>query len=240
MADGSRFAGIGVGTIVQILQGLGVYRSFVDGVAPRTGRTEFGGPARTLRCIPMREDLVAERRGRDRSEDPHRIVLEDVRPGEVVVIEGRRNALAGVVGDLLAERVRAAGGAAIVTDGCVRDAPGLQGVLLPVFASGFHAATFSTAHLGSAVNVPIALGDVAVLPGDYVVGDVEGVVVVPSGLVEKVVQLAGYQEERDAFLRERIAAGAPLAEAYPPNAALLEEFDQLRRSAPGAEVTRDV
>lgn len=235
MSPASPFEGIGVGTVVQVLQGLGIQRSFVDGVAPRTGVEAFAGPARTLRCLPMREDLVEQRRSRPKSEDPHRVALEEVSPGEVVVIEARRNMRGAVAGDLLAERVRAAGGAAIVTDGCVRDAAGMRSVELAVFSAGWHASTFPIVHVGLSVDVPIACGDVAVYPGDHVVGDPEGVVVVPAALVDDVAERARYQEDRDEFLRARIATGTPLSEAYPPSAALLEEFEQART----AESVRD-
>lgn len=215
---------VGVGTLVQVLQDLGVFRTFMQGVLPRTGVSHFSGRARTLRTVPMREDVLAERRKAPRDEDPHRRAIEETGPGEVLVIDARSNIGAAVVGDLLAERVLAAGGTGVVTDGCVRDAPGLTTVDIAVFASGYHASTFPNQHIAADINVVIGCAEVLVSPGDFIVGDPEGVVVIPASHLDEAVRLAVTQEARDEFLRVKIRGGARLAEAYPPSDRVMAEF----------------
>jgi regulator of RNase E activity RraA len=174
---------------------------------------------------------VAEEQRRSGAPTPHRQAIDGVSPGEVLVIDARGSRAAAVAGDVLATRVHAAGGAAIVTDGCVRDLPGLARVDLPVYAAGANATLFSTHHLGIAVNEPVACGGVLVLPGDLVVGDAEGVVVVPARLEAEVARLARDQEDLDAFSVEQIRRGVPLARAYPLDAELRGEFERRRPRA---------
>jgi 5-oxopent-3-ene-1,2,5-tricarboxylate decarboxylase / 2-hydroxyhepta-2,4-diene-1,7-dioate isomerase len=228
-AAGSPLAGLGVGTIVYCLQThLGTGGLFMAGVGPVNRPRPFVGRARTLRCLPTRADVAAEQR-RSGAPTPHRQAIDGVSPGEVLVIDARGSRAAAVVGDVLAARVQAAGGAAVVTDGCVRDLPGLARVDLPVYAAGANATLFSTHHLGIAVNEPVACGGVLVLPGDVVVGDAEGVVVVPAQLEEEVARLAREQDELDAFSVEQIRRGVPVSRAYPLDAELRGEFEARRR-----------
>jgi 5-oxopent-3-ene-1,2,5-tricarboxylate decarboxylase / 2-hydroxyhepta-2,4-diene-1,7-dioate isomerase len=230
-AAGSPLAGLGVGTIVYCLQThLGTGGLFMAGVGPVNGPGPFVGRARTLRCVPTRADVAAEQR-RSGVPTPHRQAIDGISAGEVLVIDARGSREAAVVGDVLAARVQAAGGAAIVTDGCVRDLPALMRLDLPVYAAGVNATLFSTHHLGIAVNEPVACGGVLVLPGDVVVGDAEGVVVVPTQLEEEVARLAREQEDLDAFSVEQIRRGLPVSRAYPLDAELRGEFERRQRPA---------
>lgn len=216
-------AGVSVGTLVLQLERLGFPNTFMAGVVPLTPQRRFVGRARTLRCVPVRPDLLAERR-QNRQADPHRRAIEEIGPGEVLVIDARGNRQAAVMGDLLAARVQAAGGVAVVTDGCVRDTPEIAQLGLPVYAAGAHAGIFGTQHLAADINVPIGCGGVLVMPGDLLVGDAEGVVVIPAARAWEVAERAAAQEAQDAFLREKIRQGVPLARAYPPDEALLAEY----------------
>lgn len=223
----------GVGALVQALQREKLRTCFLEGPRPLSpARARFCGRARTLATLPVREDVLAEVRSRPKPEDPHRIAIDGVSAGEVLVIDARGNLHAGVVGDLLAERVAAQGGAAIVTDGCVRDTPGFAEIEMPVFSAGRHGGTFANQHLGIAVNVPVACGGALIRPGDYLIGDMDGVVVVPAGMFERIVDAAREQERLDEFLRGKIRGGVPLADAYPPNAELRREYEQYAGSRP--------
>lgn len=224
-------SGIGTGNIIYCLESrLGIRGCFMTGVRPVFPGLGFVATARTLRCLPTRTDLAKAQR--DSGEpSPHRVAIDGISEGEVLVIEARGELSAAVAGDVLAARVKAAGGAGIVTDGCVRDLPGLRTLDLPVFSAGVHASTFSTRHLAVAVDVPVCCGQVAVQPGDVLVGDEEGVAVVPADLVGKVAALAREQEELDEFSLSKISQGAPLSRAFPLDAAFRAEFDAQQKES---------
>src|SRR5919198_3976209 len=225
---GSPLEGRGTGSIVFCLErALGLTGCFMTGVRPLTTANRFVGRARTLRCVPTRPDVVEARRSSG-ERDPHRVAIDDVPPGEVLVTDARREPGAAVLGDLLAARVQAAGGRGVVTDGCVRDLPGLEALGFPIFAAAPNAALFGTRHLGIDVGQPIACGGVLVMPGDVVVGDAEGVAVVPAALEARVAELVAEQDELDEFSLEQIRAGRPVAEAFPLSAELRAELDRRR------------
>ncbi len=224
-AVGERLSTASVGTIQLALERLGYRGCFMAGVVPMTPSRRFVGRARTLRCLPTRPD-IAEARRRDKLPNPHRVAIDEISPGEVLVIDARSSREAAVIGDLLALRVKVAGGVAVVTDGCIRDVADVAEVGLPVYAAGANATTFSSRHLGMDVGLPIACGGVLVMPGDWLVGDAEGVVVIPAHLAEKVADLVREQEELDAFIKEKLLEGVPTSRAYSPDALLEPEFQQ--------------
>lgn len=203
-----------VSTITQVLERLGISRTFLTGVSPRTSSVKMVGRARTLRCVPVRGDVLTAQR-ESAAAAPHRMAFDGVGTGEVIVIEARGVLEAAVLGDLLAGRAAMAGAAGIVTDGAVRDSTQLDRYGLPIFASGFQAATFSTQHIGLDVNVPIACAGVLVLPEDVLVSDGEGVVCVPAGVADHVAAEAAQQEQRDVLARQELFRGSPLADSYP-------------------------
>jgi 5-oxopent-3-ene-1,2,5-tricarboxylate decarboxylase / 2-hydroxyhepta-2,4-diene-1,7-dioate isomerase len=223
-------AGLTTGTIVYVLETrLNVRNCFLSGqIRPVTQVTRFAGHARTLRTLPTRSDVVeAQRAGK--LPNAHRQSLDEASPGDVLVIDARGITDAAVMGDVLCSRFQASGGAGVVTDGCVRDLPGLVKLNFPVFAAGVHASTFGNRHVGIAVGEPVACGGVLIMPGDAIVGDEEGVVVVPAHLEEQVAQLARAQDELDNFSLEKIREGVPLKRAYPLDAELRAEFERTRQ-----------
>ena len=224
----SPLEGLATGSITYVLNAIGYTNCFMTGVQPRTNRTSFCGRARTLRTLPLRTDVVEANR-KDRGRDPHRVALDQVSAGEVVVIDARGVLDAAVCGDLLAARVKFSGGAAIVTDGSVRDLPGLMKIDFPVYSRGIHASVFGTRHVGIDVNQPVACGGVVVMPGDILVGDTEGVVVVPAQLEQKVAEMIVDQDQLDEFVLEKLRAGRPLSGTYPPDEKTRGEFEQWRK-----------
>jgi regulator of RNase E activity RraA len=223
--------GTGTGNIIYCLESrLGIRGCFMTGVKPLIPGAGLTGRARTLRCLPPRTDLVRAQREGGRP-SPQRAAIEGISPGEVLVIEARGELGAAVVGDLLAARVKALGGAGVVTDGCVRDLPGLQALGLPVFSAGVHASTFGNRHLAVAVDVPVCCGGVTVQPGDILVGDDEGVAVVPPELAAELAAMTKEQEDLDAFSLAKIAQGVPLSQAFPMDSAMRAEFDAQRKES---------
>jgi len=226
---GTPLAGLTSGTVDYVLETrLSMRNCFMSGqIRPVTSVRRFAGRARTMRTVPTRPDVVeAQRSGR--IVNAHRKSLDEPSPGDVLVIDARGVLDAAVMGDVLCSRFQAAGGVAVVTDGCVRDLPGLERLDFPVFAAGVHAATFGNRHIGIEINVPIACGGVLVMPGDFLVGDEEGVVVVPAHLEQQVAELARAQDDLDNFSQEKIREGLPLARAYPPDAELRAEYERAR------------
>jgi regulator of RNase E activity RraA len=134
------------------------------------------------------------------------------------------------MGDMFAARIKAAGGVAAVTDGCIRDAPAVAEVGLSVYAAGVNATLFSNRHVGMAIDEPVACGGVLVMPGDVLVGDAEGVVVIPAHLADSIAAAASEMEDLDAFILEKIRQGVALSRAFPPDEEMRAEYQRLRAS----------
>jgi 2-keto-4-pentenoate hydratase/2-oxohepta-3-ene-1,7-dioic acid hydratase in catechol pathway/regulator of RNase E activity RraA len=200
----------------------GLNNVHVDGVRPLHPESKLVGTARTLRFVPNREDLFASHGG---GYNAQKRVFDAVGDGEVVVIEARGEAGSGTLGDILAIRAHARGAAGIVTDGGVRDAAAVAAVGIPVYSSGAHPAVLGRKHVPWDADVTIACGGTTVQPGDVIVGDADGVVVIPPGIVEEVVDAALAQEDEDAWIAERVAEGHPVEGLFPMNAEWRAKFD---------------
>jgi regulator of RNase E activity RraA len=227
-----RLKSVGVGTLIQNLQRLGFHGQFMPGVLPQNSHKHFAGAALTLRCLPPRED-VSRLIGKD-VESLHRKAYESIDSGQVLVIDARGEMGGAVGGDILASGLMARGGVALVTDGAIRDLPAMQAVDLPIFARGDHPRTFGEVHVAMDLNVPVQCAGVLVMPGDIIVGDEEGVIVIPPAVAEKLAGAGEEQEELDSFILTKIGAGVPLKDAFPPNAEIRAEFEAWRRQKAGS------
>jgi regulator of RNase E activity RraA len=181
------------------------------------------GEAFTLRYIPAREDIdvvsVFEN-----PEHPQRKAIETVPPGQVLVMDCRRDARAASGGSILLTRLLVRGAAGVVTDGGLRDSEAIATMDFPVYACGGSAPLNLAIHHAVDLNVAIGCGGVAVFPGDVIVGDGEGVVVVPRHLADEVARDAAEQEIMEAFVLQEIAGGRALPGTYPPNAETLARY----------------
>ncbi len=207
----------------------GLNNVHVDGVRPLHPEAKLVGIARTLRFVPNREDLFASHGG---GYNAQKRVFDAVGDGEVVVIEARGESGSGTLGDILAIRAHARGAAGIVTDGGVRDAAAVAAVGIPVYSSGAHPAVLGRRHVPWDADVTIACGGTTVQPGDIIVGDADGVVVIPPGIAEEVVDAALAQEDEDAWIADRVAEGHPVDGLFPMNAEWRAKYDA--RNAPDA------
>jgi 5-oxopent-3-ene-1,2,5-tricarboxylate decarboxylase / 2-hydroxyhepta-2,4-diene-1,7-dioate isomerase len=204
------FAGVGTGTVASLLTARGYPRQFIAGLR-RDGRAAgFAGPARTLRLVPRRPDLVLDH-------DAYREAIEATTPGSVLAVDGHGQLSGGVIGDILAARMRALGGVGLVTDGAVRDTPGLADLDLAVYSRGADGALRSSWWLVGGTQEPIVCGGVAIIPGDILVGDADGVIAVPRDLAEEVAREGRDTEEFEVYITGRVVAGEPLDGLYPPN-----------------------
>ena len=189
----------------------------LDGLhATRPGR-KMAGFARTLRYVPFREDLFAAYGGTlpGGGLNAQKRAVEQVRPGEILVIEARGDPTAGTVGDILALRAQVRGAAGIVTDGAIRDSQALHAMDLPVYYGATHPAVLGRRHVPWEVNTAIACAGVTVTPGDIIVGDGDGVIVIPAHLAMEVAQDAAEQERQEEFATAMVARGESVDGLYP-------------------------
>lgn len=195
----------------------GFRNTFVQGVRRVTpGHSVMVGEAFTLRMIPAREDLDQPDMFRDRSH-PQRRAIEECPPGAVLVIDCRKQTRAGCLGDILCARLQERGVAGVVADGAMRDVPQMEALTLPVYAAGMAAPASFGLHHAVDLNQPIACGDVAVFPGDIMVGDREGVVVIPRHLADEVARDAAEQEQLESWILNEVKAGKGIFGLYPPD-----------------------
>jgi regulator of RNase E activity RraA len=216
-------------TITTQLFQRGLRNLFLNGLKPlNPEHCRFVGEAVTLRNIPMREDLDRLEVFRD-PEHPQRKAVEMVGPGQVLVMDCRGDLRGASGGNILITRLRLRGAAGLVSDGSVRDSPEITRNPFPVFAAGQSANLNLVVHHAVDINVPIGCAGVPVFPGDIIVGDEEGVVVVPRHLAAEVARPAAEQEVLEQFVLEKIEAGAALPGTYPPNERTLAEFEEWKR-----------
>lgn len=185
------------------------------------------GPAFTLRYIPAREDLDVVS-AFENPEHPQRKAVETVPAGFVLVMDCRQETRAASAGNILLARLVVRGAAGVVTDGGLRDSPIIAGMDLPVYAAAASAPLNLVCHHATDIDVPIACGGVAVYPGDIMVGDGEGVVVVPQHLADEVARDSVEQELLEDFVAREIERGQPLPGTYPPNAETLARYRDWR------------
>ncbi len=216
---------VGTATLSALLMRRGIRSVFMAGVHPLNPERHMVGRAFTLRYVPAREDMPGGE-GLDDLTNLQRQGVETVGPGEVFVIDARGNTNAGSLGDILAARIFKRGAAGIVTDGAFRDTPSIRALGQPVFARGMHAAVNTTQHFAADLQVPIACGGVMVCPGDVLVGDGEGVIVLPQALAAEVAAEAAEYEPKEIFIRELIDSGRSIKGVYPPDAETLAAYEK--------------
>jgi 5-oxopent-3-ene-1,2,5-tricarboxylate decarboxylase / 2-hydroxyhepta-2,4-diene-1,7-dioate isomerase len=215
----AKLKSVSIPTISQILKRRGYGNAFLSGVAPRTPQQSLAGRAFTARTLPTRKDVAATQAG---AASLHRRAFETIEPGDVLVIDARG---ARVTGDILATRLKYRGAAGLVTDGAIGDLAAMQTVGLPVYSRGLTPVTFGELHVMADLNVPVSCAGVLVMPGDILVADPEGVMVIPQAIAAEVAEAGLEAERKDAFSRGKVEAGYPLGEAYPLNAKLQAEYD---------------
>jgi regulator of RNase E activity RraA len=167
----------------------------------------------------------------DNDTNVQRLAVERVGPQDVLVIDARGEHGAASFGHIIATRIAMRGAAGLVTDGALRDTPAFRDLDLPAYCVGAHATTSSVVHYPVDMRVPIGCGGVLVMPRDVVIGDAEGVVVVPKGVAESAIRDAAEQDDLEEFVLGRIRGGAALPGVYPPNEEVLAEYQRRRDSA---------
>jgi regulator of RNase E activity RraA len=216
----NKLMGVSTATLCTALFKRGLRTQFIQDVRPvntqRDPKTpNMVGEAFTLRYIPAREDLNPISVFQDRAH-PQRKAVEDCPPGAVFVIDSRKDARAASAGSILVTRLMKRGVAGIVTDGGFRDSPEIALMAFAAYHSRPSAPTNLTVHQALDINVPIGCGDAPVWPGDVVVGDGEGVVVIPAHLADEIADETTEMTAFEDFVTERVQQGQSILGLYPP------------------------
>ncbi len=224
----SKLRRVSTATLSTQLAKRGFRNTCMKGVRQLSPGLKLVGPAATLRYIPAREDLdTIESLGS--REHLQRVTIESVAPGHVLVMDCRGERYTAGIGAILIARLMSRGIAGVVCDGGIRDLEEAAASGLPLFGAGPAAPPNVTLHHAVDRDLPVACGGVSVFPGDILVGDSDGIVVVPAHLAGEVSENALEQEEVETFILSEIRAGAELFGTYPPNEKTLERFRKQRQ-----------
>ena len=211
----ARLKTVSVATITTALFKRGLRNQYIQDVGPlNPDAGPMVGEAYTLRYIPAREDLNPISVFKDRGH-PQRKAIEECPSGAVMVIDSRKDARAASAGAILVARLMQRGCAGIVTDGGFRDSPEIARLGIPAYHQRPAAPTNLTRHQAIDINVPIGCGDAPVFPGDVVVGDAEGVVVIPAHLADEIAAEAVEMTAFEDFVAEEVMKGRSILGLYP-------------------------
>ncbi|MEZ5666046.1 MAG: ribonuclease activity regulator RraA [Alphaproteobacteria bacterium] len=212
----TRLAGVSVATLSTALFKRGLRNQVIQDVRPVAPKgRNMVGPAYTLRYVPAREDRNTMDVFRN-PDHPQRKAIETCPAGHVLVMDSRKNPRAASAGDILVTRLMQRGGAGVVTDGGFRDAHRIAELDIPAYHNRPSSPTNLTLHEAIDLDVPIACGDVAVFPGDVLVGDDDCVIVIPQHLADEIATEAVEMTAYEDFVVEKVRAGCSIVGLYPP------------------------
>jgi regulator of RNase E activity RraA len=224
--------GITTATLTTVLLKKGLRNIWMRGAKPlRAGQKRIVGPAFTLRFVPAREDLATPESWA--SPTSTRAAIEEMPAGCIAVVDATGMQDAGIFGDILCQRMKVRGVAGLVTDGVVRDLAGVLATDLPVWCRGAAAPPSVAGLTFVGWQQPVGCGGVAVFPGDTVVMDDDGAVVIPQALLGEVVEGAAEQERFEAWIIGEVQSGASLPGLYPANAETKARYEAYRRAQAG-------
>lgn len=186
----------------------------------------FAGRAFTMRFIPAREDIdtYGTMTTKPNKDNLQWQGVEQIQPGDVLVIDSQNDPRAASAGNILVTRLLARGARAIVTDGALRDGSEIAELPLPAYAREITATTRISYHHVADLQVPVGCAGVAIYPGDIIVGDADGLTVVPAHLAAELADACAVQDDLENYLAMRIAAGEPLWGVYPPSAQAYDDY----------------
>ena len=219
---------VSTATLTTVLLKKGLRNVWIRGAKPlRPGQERLVGPAFTFRFVPAREDLATPASWA--SPISTRAAIEAMPEGSIAVIDALGNADAGVFGDVLCGRMAKRGIAGLVTDGVIRDVAGVLDTGLPVWSQGIAAPPSVAGLTFVGWEQPVACGGVAIFPGDIIVADQDGAVVIPKALLDEILAEAPEQEAMEAWIMTEIDRGVPLPGLYPPNAETKARYEASRK-----------
>ncbi|MEJ5081586.1 MULTISPECIES: ribonuclease activity regulator RraA [unclassified Ochrobactrum] len=226
----SKLKKVSTASVATALYKRGLRNQFIQGAVQVARKPEnMVGQAFTLRYIPAREDRnpITVFRNPDHKQ---RVAIETCPPGCVLVMDARKDARAATAGSILVTRLALRGAAGIVSDGGFRDVTGIGELKMPAYCAKASAPTNLTLHEAIDINVPISCGDAAVFPGDVLVGDADGVMVIPAHLTEEIADECAGMEVFEDFVLEEVIKGAAIIGLYPcTDETIAKKFDDWRR-----------
>jgi len=226
----TRLTKITTATASAMLYKRGYPFTFMLGAQPIQRGKVVCGRALTLRFGPGRPDLATAEEDRN-TKDPMWVAIEHITPGDFLVMDCGGIQTAATTGDILAARIKFRGGVGILCDGAIRDAAQIRELVgIPAWSLGVHGLGFTPNLVSLDWNIPVRCFGVTVIPGDYILADDDGAVMIPASLAEEIAQVAGDQESKETFIRTLIEQGEPVSECYPPNAATLEKYAAWKKS----------
>jgi regulator of RNase E activity RraA len=212
-------------TLTTVLLKMGLRNIYIRGALPlKPDQPRLVGPAFTLNFIPAREDMAKPEAWA--SPTSTRAALEAAPAGAIVVANAMGVTDAGIFGDILCARMVKRGLAGLVTDGAVRDIAGVRATGLPVWAQGYAAPPSVAGLIFTGWQQPIGCGGVAIFPGDVIVADADGAVVVPAAMVDEAAALGAEQERLEAWIMAEVEKGVALPGLYPPNAETRARYER--------------
>jgi len=222
-------------TLSSQLRKRGLNNVSIDGLTSTRPDKRIVGLARTLRYVPNREDLFKTHGG---GFNAQKQAIDSVNEGEILVMEARGEKGTGTIGDILALRAQVRGAAAIITDGGVRDFSAVAAMDMPTYYSNPHPAVLGRRHIPWDTDITIACGGTTVQPGDIIVADSDGILVIPPALAEEVAEDSIVQEREETFIAEMVQQGHSVDGLYPLGAAWrtrYEEWAAARKSGQSGE-----
>src|SRR5436190_4417650 len=222
---------LGAATVAGTLGHMGFKNPHMTGILPQTKGKVMAGPALTLQCMPQRPDLFSEGEYADPETQLHRHVLYHVQEGDVVVVDARGDMRSGIFGDMMSTYFKGRKGSGIIIDGCMRDRPNVEKLDLALWLKGwtpnYHV---QTEIYPNAVNVTIACGGVTVIPGDIIIADDDGVVVLPVAMAAKVIEESQKHHDWEEFSRVKLMAGGSLQRYYPLHDDARGEYEERKKT----------
>ena len=216
------------------LHRMGIRQTYIDGPLPRVPGAKVVGPAVTLQFMPQRED-IASGSGQEQTEKVSALwaVYDTVEPGDVLVVQAFGDPYTGCMGDMLTTYFKGRGGAGVVVDGSIRDWPKIRTLDVPMWTRGFtpNYASQSTLYPW-AYNVPVACSRVLVMPGDIIIADDDGAVMVPAKMAAMVAEHTLQHEEWEVFSRIKLSQGGALRKYYPLSDEGWVEYEAWRKQNP--------
>jgi 5-oxopent-3-ene-1,2,5-tricarboxylate decarboxylase/2-hydroxyhepta-2,4-diene-1,7-dioate isomerase len=218
----SKLESVATATLSSQLRKRGLNNVSIDGLTSTRPDRRIVGLARTLRYVPNREDLFKQYGG---GYNAQKRAIDSVNEGEILVMEARGEKGTGTIGDILALRAQVRGAAAIITDGGVRDFSTVAAMDIPTYYANPHPAVLGRRHIPWDTDITIACGGTTVQPGDIIVADADGILVIPPALAEELVEDSIAQEREEEFIAEMVKQGHGVDGLYPMNAAWRARYE---------------
>ncbi|MCB5273320.1 Homoprotocatechuate catabolism bifunctional isomerase/decarboxylase [Arthrobacter sp. SO5] len=224
----AKLGSVATATLSSQLRRRGLNNVSIDGLQSTRPERRVVGLARTLRYVPNREDLFTSHGG---GFNAQKRAIDSVNEGDILVMEARGEKGTGTIGDILALRAQVRGAAAVITDGGVRDFTAVAGLDMVTYFANPHPAVLGRRHVPWDTDITIACGGATVQPGDIIVADADGILVIPPALAEELADDCIRQEQEEAFIFEMVKEGNSVDGLYPMNAQWQEKYAQWRAAS---------